>query len=84
MIMDNTARVALTKADWLVNVDLSVYTTNYYVLLIVLMQFLTLKFPRMKTTRKVIKLRRRNLRRKAKSLHLKLPWLQFPMKTQTV
>ena len=84
MIMDNTAKAALTRAGWSVNVGPSACIINYYVLLTVLMQFLTLKFPRMKTTRKVIKLKRRNLRRKAKSLHLMLPLLQFPTRAQTV
>ena len=82
--MDSMAKAVLTRTDWFVNVGPSACIINYYVLLTVLMQFLTLQFPRMKTTRKVIKLKRRNLRRKAKSLHLMLPWLQFPKKTQTV
>ena len=64
--MDNTAQTVLTRTDWSVNVGPSACIINYYVLQTVLMQFLSLKFPRMKTTRKVIKLKRRNLRRKAK------------------
>ena len=84
MIMDNTAKAALTRAGWPVNVGLSDCIINYYVLLTVLMLFLTLKFPRMKTTRKVINLKRRNLKRKVKSLHLILPWHKSPTRTQTV
>ena len=84
MIMDNTAKAALTRAGWPVNVGLSECVINYYVLLTVLIQFLTLKFPRMKTTRKVINLKRRGLKRKLKNLHLTLPWHKFPMRTQTV
>ena len=73
-----------SKTGWFASAGQSACITNYFVLPTVLMLFLHLKFPRVKTTKKMIKVKRRNQKWKAKSLHLTLPLDKFLMKTQKI